>query len=136
MDDMASKISELLSDPNGIERIKQMAGALFSDTSNTDVPAETNSADTPSPDLLQGLVGSLGENNQGSSLLEGFDPRKLMGLISVLGKSGEDKRAGLLLALKPHLSPARQERVDKAVKFLKIAALLPVLKEQGLLDIL
>lgn len=133
MDDIASKISELLSDPQGIDRIKQMAGALFSDSGSDNTQ---NSSDTaPSPDLLQGLLGSLG-GNSAPSMPDGFDPMKLMGLISVLGKSGDDKRTGLLLALKPHLSPERQPRVDKAVKFLKIAALLPVLKEQGLLDIL
>lgn len=131
MDDIASKISELLSDPQGIDKIKQMAGALFTgNEQNND-----NVATPPAPDLLGNLLGSLTNNND-LSLPDGFDPMKLMGLISVLGRSGDDKRSALLLALKPHLSAERQQRVDKAVKFLKIAAMLPVLKEQGLLDIL
>ncbi|MBE6798385.1 MAG: hypothetical protein E7525_01185 [Ruminococcaceae bacterium] len=132
MDDIASKISELLSDPGGIDRIKQMAGALFSGGEEENSEPQPN--DTPSPDLLSGLLGSL-SNSGGPSLPDGFDPMKLMGLMSVLGRSGDDKRTALLLALKPHLSKERQPRVDKAVKFLKIAALMPTLKEQGLLDI-
>lgn len=132
MDDIASKISELLSDPQGIDKIKQMASTLFSGDEDN---GEANTVDSPAPDLFGNLLGSL-TNNSGLSLPDGFDPMKLMGLISVLGRNGDDKRCALLLALKPHLSSERQQRVDTAVKFLKIAALLPVLREQGLFDIL
>ena len=133
MDDITSKISELLSDPQGINKIKQMASTLFSSDDNNDTK---ESSDNSSSDLLSGLLGSLTNNNNNPVLPDGFDPMKLMGLMSVLGRSGDDKRTALLLALKPHLSTERQQRVDKAIKFLKIAALLPVLREQGLLDIL
>ena len=132
MDDIAGKISELLQDPNGIDRIKQMAQTLF-ETPNTPPTPTTSSLDSEG-DVLQGLLGSLSNINENSE--PGFDPMKIMGLMSVLGQAKDDKRSGLLLALKPHLSHDRQQRVDKAVKYLKIASLLPVLKDQGLLDLL
>lgn len=135
MENMADKISELLSDPNGMERIKQMASALFSDGDKTkEAPVLNTSLPNDGDGVLDGLLSSLKSTN--TTLPEGFDPMKLMGLMSVLGRQGDDKRAGLLLALKPHLSSERQERVDKAIKFLKLASILPVLREQGLLDIL
>ena len=59
-----------------------------------------------------------------------------MGLMSAFNNQKNDRRTELLLALKPHLSEERRERVDKAVKILKIVSILPALKEQGLLDIL
>lgn len=142
MDDIAGKISELLSSPEGMDKIKQMAGALFSDGGINPTPQNLNdntrdistSEQQNNGDMLGQLLGNFA--NSGFSLPDGFDPLKLIGLMSALNSGADDKRAGLLLALKPHLSVDRQERVDKAVKLLKIASLLPVLKEQGLLDIL
>ncbi len=116
MEDMASKISELLSDPNGMEKIKTLASALFSDG--------PEAASAPPND----------NSSNAFSLPEGFDIGKIMGLMSAFNSKQSDRRSDLLLALKPHLSSERQERVDKAVRLLKIAALLPVLKEQGVLD--
>ena len=116
MEDMAGRISELLSSPGGMDKIKSLADALFKDNAPPkDEPSENNS-------------------DQGFSLPDGFDIGKIMGLVSVLNNNQADRRSDLLLALKPHLSAERRERVDKAVKLLKIAALLPVLKEQGILD--
>ena len=117
---MAKKISELLSDPDGISKIKSVAESLFSGNEDKEphspIPTETQSG--------------------GFSLPDGFDFSKIMGLMSVFNNQHKDHRSDLLLALKPHLSIERQERVDKAVKLLKIVSMLPVLKEQGLLDLL
>jgi hypothetical protein len=123
VDDMAGKISELLNDPGGIERIMNMARALFSDGGN----------DTPeaSPEGTPSEAGSFAE-----LLPEGFDPIKLMNIFSAFNSQKSDNRTALLLALKPHLSEIRQERVEKAVKLLKIASLIPLLKDQGLLDMI
>ncbi len=126
MDDIADKISELLADPDGMNRIMSMAQSLFSDKTETDAPkkeAEPN----PNPDS---------DSNGGFSLPKDFDIGKIMGLMSAFNSQKNDRRSELLLALKPHLSQERREKVDKAVKLLKIISLMPVLREQGLLDII
>ncbi len=121
MDDMAGKISELLNDPQGMEKIMNMARTLFSDGGN----------DTPQTPPAE-------SQNENSGLLdllpEGLDPVKLINIFSCLNSQKSDNRAALLLALKPHLSESRQERVEKAVKLLKIASIIPLLREQGILD--
>jgi hypothetical protein len=48
--------------------------------------------------------------------------------------SQSDKNSELLLALKPHLSAERQQKVDKAIKLLKLIAVWNMAKESGLLD--
>ena len=142
MDDIAKKISELLSDPDGMARIKQMAGALFS----SDEAAHSDLAEGLAPDTVKSIASALSPSGSesdsssspsdgGLSLPDGFDPIKMLGLISALNSGINDSRTGLLLALKPHLSNERCDRVDKAVRLMKIASLIPVLKEQGLLDI-
>lgn len=126
MEDMAGKISELLSSPDGLDKIKSVADALFGDSG---LPvSQPQSAQKPSEPS--------GAGDSGFSLPDGFDISKIMGLMSAFNNQKADRRTELLLALKPHLSEERRERVDKAVKILKIVAILPVLKEQGLLDIL
>lgn len=124
MDDMAGKISELLNDPQGMEKVMSMAKALFSDGGN----------DAPQTSISQQEEKDGSDTLGGLQLPEGFDPIKLMNIFSALNGRQNDKRSALLLALKPHLSSDRQERVEKAVKLLKLASLIPVLKEQGILD--
>lgn len=121
MDDIAERISKLLSDEGGMEKIKNMAEALFGNSENSENTAERQDETTSATNF---------------SLPDGVDISKIMGLVSAFGNMKSDRRTELLLALKPHLSVERRERVDKAVKLLKLAALLPLIKEQGLLDIL
>lgn len=120
MEDMAGKISELLSDPDGMSKIMAVAESLFKSDDSKNPP-------TSEPDTAP---------SGGFSLPDGFDITKIMGLMSAFNSHQNDRRSELLLALKPHLSSERRERVDKAVKLLKIVSLLPLLKEQGLLDLL
>ena len=58
-----------------------------------------------------------------------IDIGALFGVISAMNSIGEDTRASLLLALKPHLSSERQKRVDNAVKLFKVIPLLPLIKQ-------
>ncbi len=116
-DNITDRLAELLADDNGIEKIKAMADSLLG--------SGTAAAPTEKKDPSDGF-----------SLPDNFDISKIMGLMSAIGGRQSDHRADLLLALKPHLSQARRERVDKAVRLIKLASLIPILKEQGLLDIL
>ena len=120
MEDIQEKLSALLSDPDGMNKIKTIAESLFNGDDAKKTP-------TPEPDTPQ---------SSDFSLPDGFDISKIMGLMSVFNSNRNDRRSELLLALKPHLSVERREKVDKAVKLLKIVSLLPVLKEQGLFDLL
>lgn len=119
---MSAKISELLSDPKGMEKIKSMADMLFSQSGDKTTDNENQST---SNDIVP----------DGFSLPDGFDVGKIMSIVSLLGSRSDDKRASLLMALKPHLTEERQIRVDKAVKILKIISIIPLLKEQGLLEL-
>lgn len=116
-DSITDKLTELLSDEGGIEKIKAMAESLLGN--------DTEAAPTEAEGSTDGF-----------SLPDNFDISKMMGLMSAIGGRQNDHRADLLLALKPHLSQAKRERVDKAVRLIKLASLIPILREQGLLDIL
>lgn len=110
MDDIASKITEMLQNPDSVEQIKAMADSLFKSSEQ-----EAPKAEAPS---------GLGDIDIGS----------MMKVASLLKNSACDNRSNLLLALKPHLSEERQPRVDKAIKILKLVSLIPVFREQGILN--
>ena len=46
----------------------------------------------------------------------------------------DDDRVRLLMALRPHLKPERQSRVDKAIKMLRLLDMAPMLSKLGLFD--
>ena len=111
MDDIASKITEMLQNPDSVEQIKAMADSLFNKGAEESPPK----AEMPS---------GFGDIDVGS----------MMKVASILKNSACDNRSNLLLALKPHLSDERKTRVDKAIKILKLVSLIPVFREQGILN--
>lgn len=112
MDDLSSMLSGLLNSPEGMEQLKNMAGALL------------GNQDTPSV-----------ENHKAESSLPNISPGEIAGIMKMMNalKQGpQDNRANLLLSIRPHLSEHRQKRVDDAVKMLRLIQILPMVKDLGL----
>lgn len=110
MDDLTDKISALLGDEDGMERIRQMAESLLGGEKSTP---------PPEPD----------------SLMPDIDITRLLPIIQRLNSPKNDNRTGLLMALRPHLSEKRQQRLDRAVKLLRLADMLPLLQESGIFNL-
>lgn len=130
MDDMNEMLGSILNDPESMQQIKELAEMLKGESNSQDSDQASSSSGGMDFSALAGLMGAMG----GASSGNGPD----LSMISELGKAfsaaeSQDKNSGLLLALKPHLSPDRQERVDKAVKLLKLYAVIMVLKDSGML---
>lgn len=107
MEDLSEKLSAILNDTEGMEKIRKMAESMFGN--------EEEKKKEPIEEL-------------------GFDMATLTRAIGIL-KNKENDRVKLLLALKPHLSTEKQERVDTAVKILKLLDMAPLLKDMGILNI-
>lgn len=116
MDDLSEKLAGILNDPESLNKIKKMSESLFG-----------GEEEKPS---LPSAYGGL------SDIPDAEDMKKIIGIMSRLKAESNDSRTMLLKALKPNLSEKRQERVDRAIKILKIIELLPYLKESGILNIL
>ncbi len=127
MEDIAEKLSELLQSPDAMEKISSVAAGLFGGGEDKAAPTEP-----AEPSYQNGfdLSSLLSDNMPDIGSIS-----KIMRVVSLLKSGQNDKRTNLLLALKPHLSSERAKRVDKAISLLKIASLLPVLKEEGILDL-
>lgn len=120
MDDISEKLAEILNDPDSFNRVREMAeNILGSDNHKKENTPQHN-----------GDVGTLFGNMD-------IDPAQIGKIMSVMSriKSGHnDSRSNLLLALKPHLSTPRREKVDTAIKLLKIIDLLPLIQDSGLFE--
>ncbi len=108
MDDITQKIQSLLSDEESMRQIQELA-AMFSSGDKDSASAQ----EEPS------------ENN-------GFNPMSIMQLIGAM--SVQDKNCELLLALREHLSPEKQQKIDKAVKLMKLYNIFIAMRENGMLD--
>ena len=110
MDDLSKKLSEILNDPESMNRVREMAESILSEKPEPEPPQNDFSA-----------IADIGEITQ------------IMGLVSKLQTQSNDPRAALLTALKPHVSEAKQEKIDTAIKILRLLDLLPLIKESGIL---
>ena len=116
MDNMNDMLNSVLGDPESLRQIQELADMLKDETGDR---SQNNNADSASE----------------SDSSDSFDPAMLMSIMgAVSAAGGDDKNRSLILALKPYLSSERQERADKAVKFLKMYAVFNELKKSGMLS--
>ena len=124
MSEFDEKLNALLSDPDRMAQIMQMAQSL----SGGGPPPPEQPQSPPSPPPFQPQSSSLGGDLL-SSLTGSFDPKmliKLAPLLQELGSDSSSQARSLLYALRPYLKADRQERIEKA---LQLARLLRVGKK-------
>jgi len=110
MDDLNQKLAQILNDPDSMNRVREMAESILSKEEKKE---ETD-------DSVFGIPDS-------NELMN------IMSIVSKLNTKNDDARTNLLAALKPHLSEPKREKVDTAIKILRLLELLPILKESGVL---
>lgn len=159
MSDIASQITQILNSEEGMNKLKAVADSLglgnvqnnqnsFNQTNNNSssggnfvsqnnqAPPQTQNSQMNVSELLGSLLG--GNNNQNSNVnnpqqTPSFDPSMLLKLQGVMSQMNtNDNNTQLLLALKGHLSEARQKKVDDAIKIMQLIKILPVIKDLGL----
>lgn len=118
------KIGELLSDEESVKQLSELAQVFMNGSEEGEASAEETKADE-----------ELSENvDEQESSGTGFDFGSLLKFTEIMGAMNQkDKNSELLLALKPHLKEERQERVDKAIKMMKLLAIWNVIRDTGLL---
>ncbi len=121
MSDLTTQLNQILSDPNMMEQIKSLSG-LFGQSANSFEPSsdQTSSDISPPSSSPFDLLGPDGIQTA----------MKLMPILSEL--KNDDDTIRLLRAIKPFLSPQRQNKLEEAIKLLRIIRIIPLLRSQGL----
>lgn len=133
MDDLAKKLSEILSDDESMAKLSSLADSLGLGKKSDD--GESGGADGKTPDLsfLSELLSS-SEKHSGDEPKMDINPESLIKISRAMSAmKSDDKDVILLRAIKPFISDERKHKVDEAVKIMKLLALLPLIKDSGFL---
>lgn len=116
MSDFEEKLNAILSDPNAMVQVMQLAQSLNLDgpppggSSGDGETTASSEEKPPGANPLSGISDLFGEIDPG--MIQRFLP--LIG--ELRGGEEQDRRLQLLNALRPFLKPERQEKVERAVK--------------------
>ena len=122
MEDLSTKLTQLLNDPEGMKQLQSMAQGLMGEGGLDLSALMPQQQEKPVIPDIGGLMGDISPDQMGM----------MMKLMSAFNSTKEDDRTRLLMALRPHLTDKRQQRVDQAVKLLKLASILPLISESGI----
>ena len=122
MEDLSTKLTQLLNDPEGMKQLQSMAQGLMGEGGLDLSALMPQEQEKPAMPNISGLMGGISPDQMGM----------MMKLMSAFNSTKEDDRTRLLMALRPHLTDKRQQRVDQAVKLLKLASVLPLISESGM----
>lgn len=124
MNDLEGMINGILSDPDQMKMIMNMAGQIMGSngSDSTPISGSGNSEATPPLDnILSGLNGNSGglssvlQNLMGSS-----NSQNLLGDTNIAHKT--DNKQALVDALKPWLSEKRCQKLDRAMMLAKVVS--------------
>lgn len=122
MEDLSAKLTQLLNDPEGMKQLQSMAQGLMGEGGLDLSSLMPQEQPKPSIPDISGLMGGVSPDQI----------NMMMKLMSAFNSTKEDDRTRLLMALRPHLTDKRKQRVDQAVKLLKLASVLPLINESGI----
>ena len=124
MAEFDEKLNSILSNPDAMAQIMQLAQSLSGDSQG---PAIPQPPPTPAPPQQPPPRPPAQPPQNGgdllSSLAGGMDPTllmKLMPLIQELGSQSDSNARQLLYALRPYLKPERQEKVERALQLARL----------------
>lgn len=122
MDGLEAKLNKILSDPEALGSVLEMAKSLTGsekreERGEPDEPRGRGERHEAAEGNALGGLGGLSE------LIGGMDPAmlgKVMGLVGEYTRE-DDRRTHLLSALKPYVRPERQGKMDRAAQIVKMA---------------
>ena len=118
MSEFDEKLNALLSDPNSMAQIMQLAQSLSGGNGPTATAPPPPQPQQPPPPPQPPAGG-----DPLSGLLGGVDPKllvRLLPLLQELGRDSDSNARQLLTALRPYLRPERQERVERALQLARL----------------
>lgn len=117
MAEFEDQLNSLLSNPDAMAQIMQLAQSLGGSMPQAEHPPQAPPAPPPASQ------GSPMGSDLLSSLTHGMDPSlmlKLLPLVQELGGQRDSNAQQLLYALRPYLKPERQEKVERALQLARL----------------
>jgi hypothetical protein len=119
-----SNLSGILSDPEAVKNISELASMLQDGINDTAENTAENAENTANSESMGGFGDIFGD----------IDLGQILTLVSLFSDPPKDKNVDFLLALMPLLTEERRPKVQRAVKLLKMYDMYITLKESGMLE--
>lgn len=116
MAEFDDKLNSILSNPDAMAQIMQLAQSIGGDSQQT---APQQAAPAPPPQTKPAPSGG----DMLSSLAGGLDPKlltRLLPLVQELGGQRDSNARQLLYALRPYLKEERQEKIERALQLARL----------------
>ena len=117
MAEFDEKLNSILSNPDAMSQIMQLAQSLSGGQEQPSAPPSPPPPPTPAPRQSAPAQDML------SSLAGGLDPKlltRLLPIIQELGRQQDSNARALLYALRPYLREDRQEKVERALQLARL----------------
>ena len=117
MAEFDEKLNSILSNPDAMSQIMQLAQSLSGGQEQPSAPPSPPPSPTPAPRQSAPAQDML------SSLAGGLDPKlltRLLPIIQELGGQQDSNARALLYALRPYLREDRQEKVERALQLARL----------------
>lgn len=114
MNELEDKLNALLSDPDGMAQVMELAQKLSGKHDGDEAPKQTESE---RGDDLSSLLGALGGGLDGDTL------RRLLPVVQQATRRESGEAAALLYALRPFLREERRDKVERAVQLARMLSL-------------
>ena len=122
MADFEEKLNAILSSPESMRQVAQLAQMLSAQNAS-EAPAGEEAQAPPPPPPQQSPPDGGSAMPDLSSLLDGLDMNtiaRFLPLLQEMNRDGNDESTQLLYALKPFLKPERQNKVDSALRLARL----------------
>lgn len=110
MAEFQDQLNNILSNPDAMSQIMQLAQSLSGEQDSTPPPPQKPTPPQPANDLFSAFSG-------------GLDPSLMMKLLPILqefGRQQDSNARQLLYALRPYLKQERQEKIERALQLAKL----------------
>lgn len=131
--DLSGALSALFSNPESMNKLQGLISMLSNGNADPSATsAQTETAPSPSAPPIPPMQSVAQDASDTGGLP--FDPSLLLKLQQAMSLvRQDDPRVAFLVALKPNLSEQRRQRVDEAVRMLRLVHLVPFLRDQHFL---
>ena len=110
MAEFDEQLNNILSNPNAMSQIMQLAQSLSGGQERPTAPPPPQAKQSSPPDLLSSLTGGIDRKLMA----------RLLPLIQELGSQQDSNARALLYALRPYLKEERQEKVERALQLARL----------------
>ena len=121
MAEFDDKLNSILSNPDAMSQIMQLAQSLSGPGPGPESPPPPQPSSAPPPPPSPGGGGDLFSSL--SSLAGGMDPKlltRLLPLVQELGGQRDSNARQLLYALRPYLKEEKQDKVERALQLARL----------------